>query len=140
MNDAQMQLAARDQRYNELAGQFHALANVAEKRIPSHMNAAVSTVASIVSSAVGGAIEAYANGSTPGATPWGTVANAVLATAALGATVVYKDNANVIEGGHAIARGLAGGVAAIEAYKFMGNWLSTRVTTPAAPAPVPAAA
>ena len=131
-----MELAVR---HDALAQQFNALANVANKEVPNYMRPAASTGTAVLFGAGAGASMAYFG---PKA---GVAINAGIAVASLLATVMYGDKPDVRELGHAVARGLGSGTAAVGVFTATHEWMKDaavqKVTGPAPvaqPAPPPA--
>jgi hypothetical protein len=110
-----MELAVR---YDALAAQFNALANVANKEVPNYMQPAASTGTALLFGAGAGASMAYFG---PKA---GVAINAGVSVAALLATVLYGDKPDVRELGHAVARGLGAGTSAVAVYEATHDWIS----------------
>ena len=139
-SSTEMELAHR---HDALAAQFNALATVANKEVPNYMRPAASTGTAVLFGAGAGASMAYFGAKS------GVAINAGVAVAALLATVMYGDKPDVRELGHAVARGLGAGTAAVGVYDATHSWmkdLPAKAAHAAAaagapiPAPVPQAA
>jgi hypothetical protein len=114
-SSTEMELAHR---HDALAAQFNALATVANKEVPNYMRPAASTGTAVLFGAGAGASMAYFGPKS------GVAINAGVAVAALLATVMYGDKPDVRELGHAVARGLGAGTAAVGVYDATHQWMA----------------
>jgi len=117
MSDSSTEMELVD-RHNALSQQFNALANVANKEVPNYMRPAASTGTAVLFGAGAGASMAYFGPKS------GVAINAGVAVAALLATVMYGDKPDVRELGHAVARGLGAGTAAVGVYDATHSWMA----------------
>jgi len=124
-------------RHDALAAQFNALATVANHEVPNYMRPAASTGTAVLFGAGAGASMAYFGPRS------GVAINAGVAVAALLATVMYGDKPDVRELGHAVARGLGAGTAAVGVFEATHQWTidhSAKLAQAAAAAGQPVAA
>jgi hypothetical protein len=114
------------QDHAELSRQFAALARVSNKEIPSWIGRSASTGITVASGIGAGAIMAFFKPKTEtGAPGAGVIVNAAVAAGALVAGLLYKDNPDIKELGHSVARGFGSFTGGFLMYDGTTSYLAT---------------